>query len=109
MTLTKIVGNLSFNYVPDKNNNQLPDTTIIYDNNGNNLGTIRALRDKHLGKNTSELYNDIYYDDNNGGGVSADAQRNPNAASVGKRIVAGGNLGNNYAYNYLKTISLDSL
>ena len=34
-----------------------------------------------------------------GGGVNVDALRNPNATSVGKRIVAGVNLKNNYAYN----------
>jgi len=68
MNLTKINGNLSFNYVPDKNTNQLPDTTIIYDINGNNLGTIKELRNKNVGKDTTDVYNDIYYDDIIGGG-----------------------------------------
>jgi hypothetical protein len=92
MTLTRIRGNYSFNFVPDKNNKNLPDDTKLYDGYGFDLGTIKELRDKHIGTDTTNLYRELYYKDIEGGGVSADAQRNTNAASVGKRIVADGNL-----------------
>ena len=67
MTRIRIEGNSSFNIVPDKDGKQLPDDTILYDNLGY-LGTIKGLRDKHFGKDTTKKYRELYYDDNAGGG-----------------------------------------
>ena len=69
MTLTRIIGNYSFNIVPDKNNNNLPDDTELYDKYGIKLGTIKELRAKHLGADTTNLYRELYYNDIEGGGA----------------------------------------